>query len=336
MKRYLLKQLLSRIPLLFGITVITFMVIHLAPGKPTDLQTELNPKISYEARHRLEKLYGLDKPLTVQYGKWLSRLLRLDFGISFQDDRPVLEKIVERIPITLLIELLSLFLIFAVAIPIGVFSAVRKDSFFDRIVTLFVFIGFAAPGFWVALLFMEFFGVRLGWLPISGVRTFGSETFPWGFQLVDVTKHLVLPVFVSAFGGLAGLSRYMRGNMLNVIRQDYIRTARAKGLPEGAVIYKHALRNALLPVVTILGLSLPGLIGGSVIAEAIFGIPGMGRLFFDGVMARDYPVITGILFIGAVLTLVGNLLADLAYGWVDPRIRMAGEERSKHEVSPAE
>ena len=326
MRRYLFRQLLSRIPLLFGITVITFMVIHLAPGKPTHLQTELNPKISYEARHRLEKLYGLDQPLPVQYGRWVSRLIRLDFGTSFQDDRPVLDKILERIPITLFIELLSLILIFVFAIPIGVASAIRKDSLLDKGVTFFVFLGFAAPGFWIALLLMEFFGVRLGWLPVSGIQTFGSETLPWGIRLVDMAKHLVLPVFVSAFGGLAGLSRYMRGNMLNVIRQDYIRTARAKGLPERSVIYKHALRNALLPVVTILGLSLPGLIGGSVITEEIFGIPGMGRLFFDGVMARDYPVIMGILFIGAILTLLGNFLADLAYGWVDPRIRLGGGE----------
>ena len=329
MRRYLLKQLIGRIPLLFGITVITFMVIHLAPGKPTTLQTELNPKVSYEARVRLEKLYGLDKPLPVQYGRWLSRLVRFDFGTSFQDDRPVLDKIMERIPITLLIELLSLVLIFLLAIPIGVASAVRKDSFFDKAITLFVFIGFAAPGFWIALLLMEFFGVTLGWLPVSGIRSFGSENLSLMEQALDLGKHLILPVFISAFGGLAGLSRYMRGNMLNVIQQDYIRTARAKGLPERVVIYKHALRNALLPVVTLLGLSLPGLIGGSVIAEAIFGIPGMGRLFFDSVMARDYPVIMGILFIGAVLTLLGNLLADIAYGWVDPRIRIIGEEGIK-------
>lgn len=325
MTRYLVRQILARIPLLFGITVMTFMVIHLAPGKPTDLETQLNPKVSYEARQRLEELYGLDKPLPVQYWQWLSRLIRLDFGTSFQDDRPVLDKIMERIPITLLIEILSLFLIFILAIPIGVASAVRKGSLFDKAVTLFVFIGFAAPGFWIALLLMEFFGVKLGWLPVSGIRTFGSEALSLGEQFLDMAKHLVLPVFVSAFGALAGLSRYMRGNMLNVIRQDYIRTARAKGLPEHVILYKHALRNALLPVVTILGLSLPGLIGGSVIAEAIFGIPGMGRLFFDGVMARDYPVIMGILFIGAVLTLLGNFLADLAYGWVDPRIRILGE-----------
>ncbi|MFH1857968.1 MAG: ABC transporter permease [Candidatus Omnitrophota bacterium] len=329
MKQYLIRQILSRIPLLLGITIITFMVIHLAPGKPTDLQTELNPKVSYEARQRLEKLYGLDQPLYLQYWNWLLRLLQCDFGRSFQDDRPVLEKILERIPVTLMINILSLLLIFCIAIPIGVMSAVKRNSFFDKFVTVFVFIGFAAPGFWIALLLMEYFGVTLGWLPVSGIRTFGAEHWGLGKQFLDAARHLALPVFVSAFGGLAGLSRYMRGSMLNVIRQDYIRTARAKGLPERTVIYKHALRNALLPVVTILGLSVPGLIGGSVIFETIFGIPGMGRLFFDGVMARDYPVIMGILFIGALLTLLGNFLADLGYGLVDPRIRVLGEERIK-------
>jgi len=324
--RPLLRQILSRLPILLGITIISFMVIHLAPGKPTDLQTELNPKVSYEARQRLEKLYGLDKPLYVQYGNWISRLIRFDFGRSFQDDRPVLEKILERIPITLAINLLSLILIFAIALPIGVASAVRQNSLFDKLVTLLVFIGFAAPEFWIALLLMELFGVTLGWLPVSGIRTFGSENLPLFLQLVDIGKHILLPLFIAAFGSLAGLSRYMRGSMLNVIRQDYIRTARAKGLSESVVIYKHALRNALLPVVTLLGLSVPGLIGGSVIFETIFGIPGMGKLFFDGVMARDYPVIMGILVIGALLTLLGNFLADLAYGWVDPRIRLKGEE----------
>ncbi len=327
MKRYLLKQLLARIPLLIGITLISFMVIHLAPGKPTQLQTEMNPKVSYEAIQRLEKLYGLDQPLYVQYWRWLSRLVRFDFGISFQDNRLVLDKIVERIPITLFLSFLSLIIVFLVALPIGVISAVRHNSLLDKTLTVLVFIGFAAPGFWVALLLMQLFSVKLGWLPVSGIRSFGTEHFSLMEQVVDVGKHVVLPVFVATSGSLAGISRYMRGSMLNVIRQDYIRTARAKGLPEGLVIYKHALRNALLPIVTILGLSLPGLLGGAVISETIFGIPGLGRLFFEGVMARDYPLVMGGLVMGAVLTLLGNLLADVAYGLVDPRIRILGEER---------
>jgi peptide/nickel transport system permease protein len=216
---------------------------------------------------------------------------------------------------------MSLFLILVVAIPLGVLAAYRAHSWFDQGTTLFVFLGFAMPSFWLALLLILFFGVYLDWLPISGLTSFGfSQMSFWG-KLQDLGAHVTLPVLVAAFGGLAGISRYMRGSMLEVIRQDYITTARAKGLPERTVIFKHALRNALLPVITILGLSVPGLIGGSVIFETIFAIPGMGQLFYGAVMARDYPLVMGELVIGAVLTLLGNLLADVSYALVDPRIR---------------
>ncbi|HDQ05791.1 MAG TPA: ABC transporter permease, partial [Candidatus Bathyarchaeota archaeon] len=231
--------------------------------------------------------------------------------------------IVERLPITIAINLLSMILIMLVAIPIGVLSAVRQNSFFDKATSVFVFVGFAVPTFWLALLLMILFGVNLGWLPISGIRSLNYEYLPPWIALWDLIKHLILPVILSAFGGLAGLSRYMRANMLEVIRQDYITTARAKGLSERIVIYKHALRNALLPVITILGLSIPGLIGGSVIFETIFAIPGMGQLFYMSVMSRDYPLVMGILFIGAVLTLIGNLIADVSYALADPRIRVS-------------
>jgi peptide/nickel transport system permease protein len=321
MVAYLFRRLIGLIPLILGITIISFAVIHLAPGKPTDLETQLNPRVSAQARERLEKLYGLNKPLHVQYLTWLSRLVRFDFGRSFMDERPVSDKILERIPITLAIEFLSLILILSIAIPIGVMSAVKRGSLFDKTSTVFVFIGFSFPTFWLALLLMNLLGVNLGWLPISGIKSLDYDKFSFLERFLDLTKHLILPIFVSAFGGLAGISRYMRANMLEVINQDYIRTARAKGLTERKVIYKHALRNAILPIVTILGLSIPGLIGGSVIFETIFAIPGMGRLFYDSVMSRDYPVIMGILVIGAVLTLLGNLIADIAYAYVDPRIR---------------
>lgn len=322
MLHYLAKRLLMMIPLLLGITLISFVVIHLAPGEPTDLQVELNPEAGVELKERLRAQYDLDKPLMVQYGLWLKRLAQLDFGDSFsQDRRPVFEKIAERLPITILINVLSIALILLVATPIGILSAVKQNSLFDRLTTVFVFIGFATPSFWLALLLMDYFGVRLGLFPISGVRSLGYDYLSWGGQLWDRLHHLILPVFVSAFGGLAGFSRYMRSNMLEVVRQDYILTARAKGLSERTVIYKHALRNALLPVITILGLSVPGLIGGSVIFETIFAIPGMGKLFFDSVMMRDYPVIMGVLVMGAVLTLMGNLIADVSYALADPRIR---------------
>ncbi|ALC16179.1 ABC-type dipeptide/oligopeptide/nickel transport system, permease component [Desulfuromonas soudanensis] len=321
---YIGKRLLMMVPLVLGITLISFVVIHLAPGEPTDMQTQLNPEASVELQGRLRAYYGLDQPLHVQYGRWLSRMVRLDFGDSFaQDHRPVLDKIVERLPITILINVLSIVVILALAIPIGILSATRRNSPFDRFTTIFVFVGFATPSFWLALLLMDFFGVRLGIFPIAGLKSFGHDYLGWGGQILDMAHHLVLPVFVSAFGGLAGFSRYMRSNMLEVIRQDYILTARAKGLPEGVVIYKHALRNALLPVITILGLSVPGLIGGSVIFETIFAIPGMGKLFYDGVMMRDYPLIMGVLVLGAGLTLIGNLIADLGYALADPRIRNA-------------
>ncbi len=324
MFRYVAKRLLFMIPLLFGITVICFTVMRLAPGSPTDLQTQMNPRASVEMKERLQAMYDLDKPLHEQYLRWVAKLAVLDLGISFSTDRrPVADKILERLPITILLNVLSMLMILLVAIPIGVLSAVRQDSLFDRIAGVFVFVGFAIPTFWLALLLMIFFGVHLGWLPISGIRSLNYEYLPPGMALWDLIRHLILPVLLSAFGGLAGLSRYMRANMLEVIRQDYILTARAKGLTERVVIYRHALRNALLPVITILGLSIPGLIGGSVIFETIFAIPGMGQLFYMAVMARDYPVVMGILFIGAVLTLLGNLIADVSYAVADPRIRVS-------------
>jgi peptide/nickel transport system permease protein len=312
------------IPLMLGITIICFSVMHLAPGSPTDLQTEMNPKASAEMKERLRALYELDKPLHVQYWSWLKKISHGDLGTSFYSDhRPVAAKILERLPITILINLLSMLIIINVAVPLGVLSAVHKDSFFDKVTTVFVFIGFAVPTFWLALLLMIYFGIQLGWLPISGLRSLNYEDLGMLERFVDLAKHMVLPVFVSAFGGLAGLSRYMRANMLEVIRQDYIMTARAKGLSERAVIYRHALRNALLPAITILGLSIPGLIGGGVIFETIFAIPGMGQLFYLSVMARDYPTVMGILLIGAILTLVGNLIADVCYAVADPRIRIS-------------
>jgi peptide/nickel transport system permease protein len=310
------------IPLLLGITFLSFLTMHIAPGSPTDLAADLNPKMTEIAKQRLTKLYGLDKPMHIQYWNWLKRLVVFDFGQSFAPDgRPVLDKIAERLPITVTINLLSLALILIIAVPLGVFSATHRGSFFDQTTTVFVFVGFATPTFWLALLCMILFGVQLGWLPISGIKSLDHDQLPlWG-QMLDYARHLALPVLLSAFGGLAGMSRYMRGNMLEVIRQDYITTARAKGLSEGTVIYSHALRNALMPVITILGLSLPALIGGSVIFESIFAIPGMGKLFYDAVLSRDYPLVMGGLVIGAVLTLVGNLLADLSYALVDPRVR---------------
>ena len=322
MAMYLTKRLLMLIPLMVGITLITFAVIHLAPGEPVEMQMAMNPKVGKEARERLTKFYGLDQPLHTQSLAWVGKLVRLDLGRSFSsDNRPVLDKIKERLPVTISLNVIALLLEFGLAIPIGILAATHRDTLLDKGITIFVFIGFAVPTFWLALLLMYFFGVKLNWLPISGLHTLGSENYGTLHYLWDLAKHLVMPVMVASFGSLAGLSRYMRSSMLNVISQDYITTARAKGLSERVVIYKHALRNALLPLITLAGFSIPGLIGGSVIFETIFAIPGMGQLFYQGVMSRDYPVVMGILVIGAFLTLIGNLIADVCYALADPRIR---------------
>ncbi|MDD5431992.1 MAG: ABC transporter permease [Candidatus Omnitrophica bacterium] len=321
MIKYLAKRLLMLLPIFFGITIISFFIIHLAPGKPTEIQQSLNPKVSLEVRHRLEKLYGLDKPLHEQYFNWVKKLVKFDFGNSFSDGRPVLNKILEKIPITLVINVLSLIIILILGIALGVRSAIRPNQAFDKITTIFVFIGFAMPTFWLALLLMNLFGITLGWLPISGITSLDFEYYSFWGKIADLSRHLMLPVFVSCIGGLAGISRYMRSSMIEVLNQPYIYTARSKGLPENVVLYKHALRNAIMPIVTILGLSIPGLLGGSVIFESIFALPGIGRLFYEAVMTRDYPLIMAEVVLGAVLTMLGNLIADISYAYVDPRVR---------------
>ncbi len=328
MASYLFKRLAGMIPLLFGITIISFGMMHLAPGEPSVVGQEFNPKVSAQDIERLRSYYGLDKPLYIQYWVWLKKLAVLDFGQSFSaDGRAVLDKIAERIPVTLWINVLAMLLIIAIAIPIGVASAVRRDSWFDKGMTVFVFVGFAIPSFWLGLLLMIGLGVNLNWLPISGLHDYSWQQMSFWQQQSDMLKHLILPVFVSAIGGLAGMSRFMRTGMLDVIRADYITTARAMGIPEHTIRYRLALKNAMLPIITLLGLSIPGLIGGSVIVEQLFSLPGMGLLFYESVLSRDYPLVMGITVIGAVLTLLGNLVADLAYAWADPRIRHGGKGR---------
>jgi peptide/nickel transport system permease protein len=334
MINYLLKRLFWMVPLLVGISLISFLIMHLAPGDITTTEASFNPKASEESRQKLREIYNLDKPVIVQYGLWLKRMATLDFGTSFAThQRPVFWQtkdaqgniskgmIQDALPITLLINVLSLVLIIATALPLGVVSALTRNHVPDRAITLFVFIGFAIPGFWLALMLMYWTGVVHNWLPISGLHSLGYENMGWLTKISDTLQHIALPVFISSLGGLAGISLFVRNGMLDVLHQDYITTARAKGLSENTVIYGHALRNALLPLITILGLSIPGLIGGSVIAESIFAIPGMGKLFYDAVLMRDFPVIMGILTIGSALTLIGNLLADVAYAWADPRVR---------------
>ncbi|MFH1691165.1 MAG: ABC transporter permease [Candidatus Omnitrophota bacterium] len=320
---YLSKKIISLIPLLLGITLMSFIVIHLAPGKPTNISGDFNPKISLEARQRLERLYNLDAPILYQYGHWMNRLLRFDFGRSFADNRPVIDKILEALPITLSINILSLILILGTGIPLGILMAVKHGTLFEKTLTFFTFLAFAMPTFWLALLLMSFFSVRLGWLPVSGIKSVDFAYLSPTGKIIDLMKHLCLPIFISSLSGIAAIARYMRQNMLDVLNKKYMLAAKARALPEKITLYKHGLKNALLPVITILGLSIPGLIGGSVIFESIFAINGTGRLFYMAVMSRDYPVIMAMLVISAILTLIGNLAADIGYALMDPRIRYA-------------
>ncbi len=322
MFKFVIKRLLLSIPILLGITIITFAIIHITPGGFSSVHMDMNPNVSPDSISQMKKLYGLDQPVSIQYLHWVGRLLKLDFGRSFLDQQPVIDKIGQRLPATLLLSGLSLVLIFLLAVPLGVYSAMHHNNARDRWITVTTFVGYSVPTFWLALLCMLLFGVVLGWLPVSGMRSVNHDLMSPLGQLGDYINHLIMPVFISAFGGVASISRYTRSNMLEVVRQDYIRTARAKGLSKNKIYYGHALKNALLPIVTIIGLSLPGLIGGSFIFETIFSWPGMGRLAYDSAMNFDYPTIMGIGVIGAVLTLLGNMMADVLYAAVDPRIRL--------------
>jgi peptide/nickel transport system permease protein len=334
MLKYLVKRVLWMIPLLVGISLISFFIMHLAPGDITNNEAAFNPKASEESRQKLRELYNLDKPVIVQYGLWLKRMGTLDFGNSFAShQKPVFWQttdkdgnvtkgmIQEALPITLMINILGLIITLSLAIPLGIIAARKYTLWQDKSITLFNFIGFSIPGFWLSLLLMYWLGVMNNWLPISGLHSINYESLDTWSKIKDSISHLILPVIIPSVTGLAGITLFVKNGMLDVFHQDYITTARAKGLSEHKVVYTHALRNALLPLITIIGLSIPGLIGGSVIAETIFAIPGMGKLFFDSVLMRDFPVIMGILTIGSALTLIGNLLADLAYAWADPRVR---------------
>lgn len=321
MLNYVARRVLQIIPLLIGISIINFFIMHLAPGDPVLLLTDRNA--TQEEVARIRALYGLDEPLHVQYVKWLTRVLKGDFGRSFIDGRPVLDHIMDRLPYTLYLNFLVMILIYLFSIPIGITSALKQYSKFDHIVTFFAFLGQALPSFWFALLLIYAVGIKSSWLPISGVATIGVSLKRYGLWAViaDRAKYLILPVTVISLGSMAGITRYMRSSMLEVIRQDYIRTARAKGLPENVVIRKHALRNALLPIVTLLGFELPLLFSGSAIIETIFSWPGLGLLSVRAVFQRDYQIVMALNMIGAFLMVAGNFLSDILYVLVDPRIK---------------
>lgn len=316
------------IPTLFGITVITFLVIQLAPGDPASLKAQsgtdaLKSDQMVEAVvTETRRLYGLDQPVYVQYGRWVKRLAKFDFGNSYRDHRPVLKKIGEALPITLTLNIITILIVYVVSIPIGAYSALKPRSWHDKLAALVLFILYSLPSFWVAMMLIVLLGGGdyLNLFPIVGFTSDNASGLSWLQWMGNVAWHIVLPIACLTYASLAFLSRFSRAAMLEVIRQDYIRTARAKGLSEKQVIWKHAMRNALIPLVTLMGTLLPSLLAGSVIIEQIFAIPGMGRLGFESVLSRDYPVIMAIAFISALLTLVSVLLSDLMYVVIDPRI----------------
>jgi len=320
MIRIFLQKLILLVVTFIGISFVTFVVINISPGKPQDM-LEFSSKISYEAKQKLIKLYGLDKPLYVRYFEWFKRFIRLDFGNSFKDDKPIIKKILERLPATLLLNFLSMCLIFFGGCFLGIISAMYQNKFLDKSISFIVFLEYSIPKYWLAILCIIIFGIKLRILPISGLRSVNFDYLPFFSKIIDIVKHLILPVLISAFGGLAGLTRYIRGSMIEQLNSEYIKFALSKGCSKNKVVFYHAFRNVLVPVVTILGLSLPDLIGGSFIFETIFAYPGMGRLGYEAIMSRDYPLIMGISVIVAFLTLLGNFLADILYVYVDPRVR---------------
>jgi len=315
-----LKLLVYLVSLILGITLVTFIVIHLTPGKPTTVG-EFNLRITAEEQARLTALYGLDKPILSQYWQWLKCVFTLNFGNSFKDNKPAIKKIIERLPATLMLNICSLVLIFFGSIILGTIAARYRDSFLDFFIRIFVFIGYSLPTFWLALVLMIFFGLKLGIFPISGLTSLNFSEMSGPEKIIDIIRHLILPVLVMSFTGLASITLYIRNNLIEVMENLYVQFGRARGLSEKYLFLHYGLRNTLLPLVTILGLSLPALVGGGFIFETIFSYPGIGRLGYEAIVNRDYPVIMATTIIVAVLTLLGNFLADLSYRLVDPRLR---------------
>lgn len=315
MLRYLARRLVALIPMLLVVTFVSFAIYQLAPGDPVMSYVPREALDDPHAIARIRQLYGLDKPWYVQYLHWLTAVFQGDFGRSLIDAEPVIEKLGRGIPWSLRLSVVSFFFSTTLAIVLGVISATQRYSWVDHLFTFLSFGFLAIPSFWLGLMLMLLFSVALGWLPATGAYTLVGERTLW-----DTISRMIMPVLVVSLNSIAGLSRYMRSSLLEVIRLDYIRTARAKGLSAKIVIYKHAMRNALIPVITILGLSLTDFIDGALIAENLFAWPGMGRITVQAVFQKDYPVIMGANLLFAFTTVVGNLLADLTYALVDPRV----------------
>lgn len=326
MTRYLARRLLGAVPLVLGIATIIFFAVNLAPGDP--LERMVGSGLSAETLEQMRVNLGLDRPVHVRYMAWLGDVVRGDFGESIEHGRPALDVIRSVLPNTLLLSACALFVAFLFGIVAGTVQAVRQYSWFDSVMSVVLLFFYSMPSFWLAIMLMLVFSVFARnvwewpiWFPVSGHVGSEYDLLPLGERIVERVRHLVLPTLSLALVLTAGIARYMRGSMLEVIRLDFVRTARAKGLPERTVVFKHALRNALLPVITLLGLYLPVLLSGTVFVETIFSWPGMGRLMINAIEGRDYPLVMAASFFFAAMVVIGNLVADLLYAVVDPRIR---------------
>lgn len=319
MTRYIIRRLLIAIPTLVAISMVIFSILALAPGDPL-AEFALNPAIPPEVRQNIRKSMGLDDPIPVRYAKWFRSIMTGDFGYSFRSHSPVIGLIKQRLPTTLAVIGSAYLLSVLLAVPIGVLSAVRQYSIFDNVATTIAFIGFSLPTFFTGLLFILLFSIKLGWLPMIYSSTIKTAGLP---GLWEHIKQALMPVVVLALFQTAALTRYVRASMLETIHQDYVRTARAKGLSEGVVINRHALRNALIPVITIIALSIPGIFTGAVVTEQIFRVPGIGSLLISAIQDSDTPVVMAVSFIFAILVVIFNLVADILYGVLDPRIKYA-------------
>jgi peptide/nickel transport system permease protein len=345
MTRYLIRRLLQAIPTFLGVTLITFAVIRLAPGDPV-MQLTFDPKIKAETRERMRRQLGLDKPLAVQYIYWLvgndwlewfgeevdekaltRGVLRLDFGKSYLEKRPATEMVLERVPATVILNVAALLIAYAIGLPVGIYSAVRQNGVFDNVSRVVAVVLNAVPGFWLSLMVMLVFAIKFKEWGLPHIAMGGMYTITPGgefkYNVLDRLKHLLPPALILATGGIASMSRYMRTEVLEIIHQDYVRTARAKGLRERIVTTVHAGRNALIPIATMLGPQITGLLGGSVITETIWSWPGLGRMFVEANFKRDYPVVLAGFVIGTLAVILGNMLSDVLYAVFDPRVRFS-------------
>ena len=317
---YVVRRLLQTVPLLLVISALIFTLLYLMPGDPLYRMLEGIPNLRPQDFDRLRKLYGFDDPVYIQYGKWLWQLLQLNPGYSREYGQPVFDIILPALKNTLVLTIAAVVLGKIIAIALGIFSAIRQYSIADYILTATTFVAYSVPAFWLGLMLIILFSVKLGWLPTSGIVNSELEPGSWA-ATVDWMKHLILPVAVLAISEIIQVQRFMRSSLLEVLRQDYLTTARAKGLRESVVIGRHALKNALIPVVTIIAVTMPRVVGGSTVVETVFAYPGMGRLLYTSIMGNDYVVAMTVVMIIAVTVVFFNLLADVIYGWLDPRIR---------------